>query len=139
MLVLLSCGRVVEGTKEALNKGGELAGSAATEVIEGVATGMEETWSVDVTLSDELRAHGLSLGRIQVEADSMGYANRLVVYMIAAKASQDSLFATATDEEGREMGRSVAVIGLPANGAEYITFQFQGRTDLERKSRVSIR
>ena len=54
VLAIAGCGRMVDGTKDALNKGGELAGSAATEVIEGVATGVEDTWSINVVLSDDL-------------------------------------------------------------------------------------
>lgn len=139
VLALTGCGGVVEGTKDALNKGGELAGRAASEVVEGVATGVEKTWSIDVVLSEELRSKGLSAGRTQVEVDSMGMANRLIVYLIAAHGCTDTLHAVATDEEGREMGRSSLVVSLASGSADYHTFRFQDRTDLERKSRIDIR
>ena len=57
---MTACHWAGEKTKDALNKGGEFAGSAATEVIEGVTTGVEETWSVDVRLSDALAAKGIA-------------------------------------------------------------------------------
>lgn len=135
----MSCGRVVEGTKDALNKGGELAGSAATEVIEGVTTGVEDTWSVDVSLSQELAKQGLAIGKTQVEPDSAGMDNRLIVYISSTHAYQGTLNAVALDEEGREMGRASLAADLPAGSADYYTLQFQARTDLERKSRVEIR
>ncbi|HMC97910.1 MAG TPA: hypothetical protein VKG92_09660 [Flavobacteriales bacterium] len=135
---LCSCDRVGEKAKDALNKGGELAGSAATEVIEGVATGVEETWSVDVHLSDDLRAKGLAIGRTQVENDSSGRDNRLVVYLSAASAITDTLTATAFDQDGVEMGRARLPLQLVAGSADYHTIVFQSRTDLERKSRVEI-
>ncbi len=139
VLVASSCGRVVDGTKDALNRGGELAGSAATEVIEGVTTGVEETWSLDVLLSEELTSNGLVVGKTQVETDSAGFDNQLIVYLVAEQGFKGSLQAVAMDEEGREMGRSSLALDLTAGEAGYHTFRFQSRTDLERKSRVLIR
>ncbi len=138
-LLAVGCGRVVEGTKDALNKGGELAGSAATEVIEGVTTGVEDTWSVDVTLTAELAKAGLAIGKTQVESDSAGMDNRLIVYLSATNAFSGTLNAVALDEEGREMGRASLSVDLQAGSADYHTFLFQSRTDLERKSKVVIK
>jgi hypothetical protein len=137
-LLLVGCGRVKEEAREALNKGGELAGSAAGEVIEGVTTGVEETWSIDVQLSEALKARGLSLGKVQVEADSAGRDNRVILYCSAAQAFADTLHALAYDKDGKEMGRASLVIDLPANGADFHTLHFQPLTDLERKSRVVL-
>ena len=138
-LLLFSCGRVVDGTKDALNKGGELAGSAATEVIEGVTTGVENTWGVDVVLSDDLAARGLVVGKTQVESDSVGIDNKLVIYLATIHAFNDTVHAVAKDEDGREMGRSSIRVDLAEGMAEFHTFKFQSRTDLERKSTVEIR
>jgi len=135
---LSSCDWAGEKTKNALNKGGELAGSAATEVIEGVTTGVEETWSVEVRLSEGLKAQGLAIGRTQVESDSADRDNRLIIYLSAKSSISDTLTATAFDQEGVEMGRAHLLLHLPASSADYHTFVFQSRTDLERKSRVVI-
>lgn len=139
LLLLCSCGRVVDGTKDALNKGGELAGSAATEVIEGVTTGVEKTWAVEVDLSEDLRARGLGVGRFMVETDSSGTANRLVLYLSADRSFSDTIQATARDADGVEMGRASLLLALPAGAADYHVLRFQSRTDLERKSRVELR
>jgi len=137
-LLLVGCGRVKEEARDALNKGGELAGSAAGEVIEGVATGVEESWSIEVQLSDAVKARGLSLGKVQVEADSAGRDNRVILYCSTTRPFQDTLNALAYDKDGKEMGRASVVIDLPANGADFHTLRFQALTDLERKSRVLL-
>ncbi|MBK9176455.1 MAG: hypothetical protein IPM46_08960 [Flavobacteriales bacterium] len=136
---LFSCGRVAEGTKGALNKGGEIAGTAATEVIEGVATGVEKSWSIDVQLSEALVQSGLSLGKVVVEGDSAGRSNRLILYLISANDFDGTLQAIAVDQQGREFGRATLPLRMETGSADFHTIQFQSRTDLERKSRVVIR
>ncbi len=139
VLALTACGRVAEGTKDALNKGGEIAGTAATEVIEGVTTGVENAWAIDVGLSEDLKAKGLSLGKTMVEEDSAGVDNVLVLYVISANEFSSPVTAVALDQDGREYGRASAELKLAANGADYYTLRFQSRTDLERKSRIELR
>ncbi len=138
-LLLVGCSRVADGTKDALNKGGEFAGKAASEVLEGVTTGVEVTLAVDVSLSEELGARGLNLGSRDVEQDSEGRTNKLVVYLVANKAFSDTLSALAFDKDGKEMGRAQLPIQLTAGSADHYVFQFQARTDLARKSKVMIR
>jgi|JI9StandDraft_1071089.scaffolds.fasta_scaffold185203_3 hypothetical protein len=138
-IAAVGCGRVVDGTKGALNKGGEIAGSAATEVIEGVASGVQRSWGLTIEPSQDLVARGLVVGKVQVETNSAGSANTLIIYLSTDRSIQDTLHATAFDEEGREMGRSAFAVDLPAGSADFHTILFQERTDLERKSRVVIR
>ncbi len=138
-VALMACNRVSEGTRSALNKGGELAGAAATEVIEGVTTGVEKSWSIDVRLSDELKAKGLSLGKTVVQADSAGRDNQLVLYLIAGMDFDGPLTAVAFDQDGREFGRARMELKLAGGDADFRTFRFQALTDLERKSRVEVR
>lgn len=138
-VALSACGRVADGTKSALNKGGELAGAAATEVVEGMATGVEKTWSIDVALSEELKAKGISLGKTMVEEDSAGIDNVLVLYILSSSDFTGPVTAVALDQEGREYGRATTELALAANGADYFTLRFQSRTDLERKSRIELR
>ena len=139
LIGLSACNWAGEKTKNALNKGGELAGTAATEVIEGVTTGVEQAWSVDVRLSDELKAKGLVVGRTQLESGSDGRDNQLIVYLSTENTFSDTLTATAFDQDGVEMGRARMPIHLLAGSADYHTLVFQSRTDLERKSRVEIK
>lgn len=136
---LSACNWAGEKTKNALNKGGELAGSAATEVIEGVTTGVENSWRVDVQLSEALKGRGLKLGKTMLESDTNGRDNRLIVYFSSDTAFTDTLTAVAFDQDGSEMGRTQAVLALPVNGGDFTILQFQAFTDLERKSRVEVR
>jgi hypothetical protein len=138
VLQLWGCGRVRDEAREALNKGGELAGSAAGEVMEGVATGVEESWSIDVQLDEALQARGLALGQVQVLTDSAGRDNQVLVYCSTTATFADTLEARAYDQEGSEMGRASVPVSLAAGGADHFRLQFQPFTDLERKCRVVL-
>jgi hypothetical protein len=139
-LVLLSgCQRAKRGAKDALNAGGELAGTAATEVIEGVATGVEETWKVDVRLSAGLLQQGLALGKTSVESDASGRANTLVLYITTTDAVHDTLHVFAVDKDSLEMGRALLPIDAAPGSGNFYEVHFPDRTDLERKSVVRIR
>lgn len=139
VVLLCSCQRAKEGAKEALNTGGELAGKAASEVLEGVKTGVEETWSVNVRLSPELLSKGVSLGKVSVEGDSLGNDNLLVVYLTNAQALHDTLSVLAFDKDSLEMGRATVPVNAEAGSGAYYEVRFPSRTDLERKSTVFIR
>lgn len=139
MALLCSCDWAGRKSKEALNKGGELAGTAATEVIEGVTTGVERTWKVDVELSSELLERGLILGTTQVESDAQGRDNRLILYLSTERGLVDTLSAIAYDKDGLEMGRTRLALDAAPNSGDHYTLQFQERTDLARKTRVFIR
>lgn len=139
-LVLFSaCGRAKQGAKEALNAGGELAGTAATEMIEGVTTGIEGTWKVDVGLSAELVQGGLGLGKTSVENDGSGHANTLIVYLTTTNALRDTLQVFAMDKDSLEMGRALLPIDAAAGSGNFYEVHFPERTQLERKSMVRIR
>ncbi len=133
------CNWAEDRTKRVLNKGGELAGSAATEVIEGVTTGVERSWDVRVELSPELAGRGLAVGKTTLEADSTGRYNRIVVYLSAAQEFTDTLTAIAMDQNALEMGRTRVPVSRGADSGDHILIQFQQYTDLERKSRVVLR
>ncbi len=139
VVLLSACNWAGEKTKDVLNKGGELAGSAATEVIEGVTTGIEDTWSIDVRLSDALRTQGLALGKTSFESDSAGRTNTLIVYLSSERAITDTLTAVAYDQAGAEMGRTTVPLVMPAGSGDFHLLRFQTYTDLERKGRVELR
>lgn len=139
LVIIGGCGRVADGTRDALNKGGEIAGTAATEVVEGVATGVEKSWAMDVRLSATLKSRGLSIGKTTAESGAGGMENRLIVYLIADSAFSDTISAVALDQEGVEMGRARTLVHLGKGAADYWEFTFQDRTDLERKSRIDLR
>lgn len=138
LLLLLACGRVKHETKEALNEGGRMAGTAASEVIEGLTTGVEETWKVDIALSDTLMKQGLALGKVSVEAGTNGNDNILVIYLTNTAAIDDTLRVLAYGNDGLEMGRSTIAVQAAAGSGDYYEARFPNRTDLERKGKVVI-
>lgn len=139
VVLLSACNWAGEKTRDVLNKGGELAGSAATEVIEGVATGVEDTWNVDVRVSEELKAQGLTLGKTSLESDSAGRTNTLILYLSSERAITDTLTAVSYDQAGAEMGRTTVPLVIVAGSGDFHLLRFQAYTDLERKGRVDLR
>lgn len=137
-LGLGACNRARQGAKEALNTGGEIAGKAAGEVLEGVTTGVQETWSVNVQLSDTRKAQGLGLGRTSVESGTNGNDNVLVVYLTNDAAINDTLRVIAYDKDSLEMGRATVPVKAGAKAGAFYDVHFPDRTDLERKCRVVI-
>ncbi len=144
MVILLCCGvaggcdRAKQGAKNALNAGGEMAGTAATEVIEGVTTGVQGTWKVDVRLDPQLMQRGVSLGKTVVESDTLGNDNKLVVYLTTTRALRDTFTVMAFDKDSLEMGRARLIVDAAAGSGDYYDVHFPARTDLERKSWVLI-
>jgi hypothetical protein len=138
VVLLMSCDRAKHGAKEVLNEGGRVAGTAAREVLEGVTTGVEDTWSVQVELSDARKEQGLGLGKVQVETGEGGNDNVVVLYLTTTTMINDSLRVTAYDNDGAEMGRTMVRIHAPASSGGFYEAHFPKRTDLERKSRVTI-
>jgi hypothetical protein len=134
----LGCQRAKQGAKDALNKGGEITGAAASEVLEGVTTGVEETWKVDVQLSATRVQQGLGLGKTTVESHSLGNNNLLIVYLTTTQAVKDTLRVRALDQEGLEMGRATLVMDAAAGSGAFYEVHFPERTDLERKSTVVV-
>lgn len=139
LFLMSGCDWAEHKTKQVLNKDGELAGSAATEVIEGVTTGVERTWKVEVQLSDALRGQGLQMGKTVVFSDAQGRSNRLKVYLSTDVGMQDTLSAIAFDKDSLEIGRSTMIVNAAPNSGDHYELQFQEDADLERKSRVLIR
>jgi hypothetical protein len=137
-LLLAACGRAKQEAKEALNTGGELAGKAASEVIDGVTTGVEKTWSVEVALSPALSQRGFALGKTSVETDSLGKANLVVLYLTNSAAVDDTLHVKAFGKDSLEMGRALLPIKAGAGTGAYYEVRFPARTDLGRKDRVIV-
>ena len=138
-LMLTSCDKLMNKTKETINKGGETVGKTATEFFEGVSEGIDKTLQCDVVLSQNLLDNGLSTGKFAVENDSTGGANNvLVLYIIFDKDFSGSVMAKAYDKTGLEIGRSNIEIVGKAGDAGYFDFKFDKRTYIEVKSKIIL-
>lgn len=138
-LVLFSCNRVKQETKETLNKGGETVGKTATEFFEGVSQGVEKSLQCQITLSDSLAEKGLKMGTQSIRNGLTGGTNnRIVLYLIFDKDFDSELKVKAFGKDGLEIGRSKLTVSGKAGDAGYFDIEFDKRTYIEVKSTITI-
>ncbi|MFN5325023.1 MAG: hypothetical protein ACK5C5_08905 [Bacteroidota bacterium] len=140
IFLFLSCGdNIKEEAQETLNKGGELVGETATEVLEGIREGMDQSLECELILSDPLIQDGVAAGKFEVASDSIGGTNNvLTVYLIFNKDFSDTIHAKAFSKKNLEIGRSLVVVTAKAGDAAYYDFNFDKRTYIEVKSRIEL-
>jgi hypothetical protein len=139
ILVFSSCNDAAKNTKEAINKTGEKVGKSATEFIEGVSQGIDQTLQCDISLSQDLKDKGLEFGKFEITNDSQGgHHNVLTLYIIFNKNFKGRISAKVFDKNGTECGRTL----IPVEGAEgnagYFDFTFDKRTRIEVRSRITL-
>src|SRR5690349_19066493 len=81
----LSCDRIKQKTKSAINKSGETVGKGASEFIGGVSEGIGETFECKLELSGMLTSQGVQIGKFQVAGTQDSTKNLLVVYFVFNK------------------------------------------------------
>ncbi|CAM3869309.1 MULTISPECIES: hypothetical protein [Flavobacterium] len=139
LTLFMSCNKVKETTKETINKTGETVGKSATEFFDGVSDGVEKTLECEITLSSQLIEKGLKTGKYEVKSNlNNGKDNVLVLYLIFDKDIDQTLYLKAFDKKNVEIGRSKLEVTGKKGEAEYFDFQFNDRTDIESKSKISI-
>lgn len=136
--VLVSCDTVSQKTKETINKGGETVGKTASEFIEGVTEGVEQTLQCEINLSEELKSKGLATGKYSLNSIANGLDNQLTLYIIFNEAFSGNLIAKALDKNGLEIGRSQISVSQKAGEAAYFDFNFDPRTNIEVRSKIAI-
>jgi len=78
------------------------------------------------------------LGVVQVESDTTGRNNRLLIYLTNTTAFQDTLRVVAFDRDSLEIGRAILALALKPESGDYYEVRFPDRTDLGRKCHVVI-
>ncbi|MEM6830921.1 MAG: hypothetical protein AAF551_10440, partial [Bacteroidota bacterium] len=107
ILLVISCDSIKKKTKETINKSGEAVGKTASEFIEGVSEGIEETLKCEVSLSQALQDQGLKTGKFTVDNDTTGgKENQLTLYLIFENDFKKTLTAKAFDKNELEIGRT---------------------------------
>ena len=138
-LLTMSCGRVKKKTKDTINKGGETIGKTASEFIEGVTEGVEQTLQCKLTLSQELQEKGLKAGKFTIQnGPAEGNNNQLTLYLIFDKDFKGTLTAKVVDKNGIEIGRAKLEVEGAAGDSGYFDFDFDKRTYIEVKSVITI-
>jgi hypothetical protein len=138
LMLLASCGKVKQKTKETINKGGETVGKTATEFFEGVYEGVDKTLQCDVSLSKSLLDNGLKTGKFAIGNVDEGRNNHLVLYLIFDKDFKSPVTAKAFDKNGLEIGRSKIEVEGKAGEAGYFDFIFDKRSYIEVKSKIIL-
>lgn len=136
---LTSCNQIKEKTKETINDGGEIVGKSATEFIEGVSEGIEETIQRDIVLTENTKPFNFETGKSIIENDDFGNANNVLVqYFIFNQSIDTVLTAKVLDKDGVEMGRAKAKVEYESGDADYVEFVFNERTYIDVKSKIEI-
>ncbi len=130
--LLASCNR----TKEVINKTGQTVGEGATEFVNGVGEGIDQTLQSEVVLSDNLKAAGLQTEKFKLHDGSEG--DSLTVYVIFNKNFKQTVSVKVYDDKGKEYGRSSMALEGLANEARYVGFAFDKHTDFEHKSKFVL-
>ena len=139
LLVAGACNKVKQKTKETINEGGEVIGKTATEFVDGVSEGVDQTLECSLQLSPSLKEKGLSTGKYSILKDSAGEnKNLFVVYIIFNKDFNSSVMSKVFNKEGLETGRKkLEITGAPGD-AKYFEFQFEKRTNIEHRSKITL-
>ena len=118
-------------------KAGETLGQQLTDFSKGVGKGIDQKMMVQVSLSPEVQALGLtntiakSLG---IDSDKKGIS----VYLIASQNVSNTLTARALNAEGVEVGRSKKTVELQKDDATYVTFEFHDQLDTAMVKKYAI-
>lgn len=139
LTTLFSCNNIKKKTKETLNQGGEVIGESATEFVEGVTQGIENTLKCKLIISDQLKKKGVTYGKYYVKNDSLGNVdNNLHVYFIFEKSFDSTITAKVFDKEGAEFGRAKISIKKEKETTGFFNFTFAPQTNIEVKSTIVL-
>jgi len=138
LLLLFSCNRIANKTKEGINKGGEVVGESATEFFEGVSEGVDKTLECKIVLSDDLQIKGLKTGVYDIESLTSGNNNKLTLYIIFDENFNKNVIAKAFNKSGLEIGRSTTTISGKKGDANYFDFLFDERTDIGFRNKITL-
>ncbi|WP_299126131.1 hypothetical protein [uncultured Winogradskyella sp.] len=138
LTILMSCNRIVDKTKEGINRGGEVVGESATEFFDGVSEGVDKTLDCEILLSQNLVNKGLKKGVYNIESQPIGNNNKLTLYLIFDKDFSKEIMAKAYNTKGQEIGRAKTIIEGKSGDAAYFDFEFDERTDIGFRNKITI-
>lgn len=124
--------------QDKINKVSEKVGESGGELIKSVSTGVDKAFNVNVDLAENLKAQGITLGKVTMSNDSTGTDNKVSVYMIFAKDFKGSLMMKAFDNKNLEMGRVKIDIDMKRDDAKFFDFLFDTRTNIDTDSKLTI-
>lgn len=134
----MSCNRMADKTKEGINKGGEIVGETATEFFEGISEGVDKTLECEIILSKNLLKKGLKTGVYDIASQPVGNNNKLTLYLIFDEDFSKVVTAKAFNKNNLEIGRAKTTIIGTSGDARYFDFEFDKRTDIGFRNKITI-
>jgi hypothetical protein len=131
--LLAGCGKKEDSIAK---KVGEVIGQQATDFTKGVGKGIDQKMMVQVSLTPQLQALGLT--NTIAKSLGMGSTNGISIYFIASQNVSNTLVARALNADGVEVGRARKLLVLPKDDATYITFVFEEQMDMGMVRRFEI-
>ena len=110
-------------------KAGEKIGQQVTDFTKGVGKGIDQKMMVQVSLSPQVQALGLT--NTIAKSLGIGGTNGISVYFIASQSISNTLVVKALTGEGVEVGRARKLVVLQKDDATYVTFSFEDQMDMQ--------
>lgn len=147
---IYSCHKVKTKTKETLQQGeeivtktatksGEAIGETAANFVDGVGLGIDQSKEIKISISQDIIQKGVSFGNFSIENDSLNHQeNVLILYTIFDKDFEGKIQVKIKNQDDQEIGRLAKEIQGKAGNAEYISFYFDPRTHISKRSNIII-
>ena len=138
LIVISTISCTWDKAKDAANKTGETVAKAGSEVVDGVVKGVQETFSNEVVVSDNLKTNGLKTGKIIITSTDSATDNMISAYLIFERDFNQQVSIKVFDGQGLEYGRTNQLISAKAGEAKYVDFIFDKRTNIDGKGKISF-
>ena len=137
-IITSSCNWTRDKAKGAANKTGEVVAKTGSEFVDGVAKGIEKSFSNEIVIAENLKTNGLKTGKILIRSTDSTTDNILSAYFIFEKDFDQKITVKVIDDKGLEYGRTTQLVSAKANEARYFDFVFDRRTNIDGKGKVSF-
>jgi hypothetical protein len=131
--LLVGCGKKDDSIAK---KAGEAIGQQVTDFTKGVGKGIDQKMMVQVSLSPQVQALGLT--NTVAKSLGVGSTNSISVYLIASQTISNTLVARALNADGVEVGRAKALVAMQKDDASYVTFTFGDAMDAGMVKRYDV-
>jgi hypothetical protein len=138
IIILNSCNWFSEKTKETVNKSGEIVSKTGTEFIDGVSKGIEKAYENEIILSENLKKLGIKTGKISISSSEGNSDDILTTYLIFETDFNKVIEVKIYDNKNEEYGRISQNIKGKKGEAKYFDFQFDKRTNIDGKGKITF-
>ncbi len=117
---------------------GHSIGENVTEFAQGVGSGVDNQLKVDIQLSEELTATGLT-HTVAKQQTSLNQPDKSIsIYFLASQPLEAQLVAKAFNSDDQEIGRASAEVQFQTDDAQYVSFTFPPEMDRQTVVKYTI-